>query len=300
MSVERFPGNLRVGVLHEEVRGVSEPEPQPVAPKEMLLVLLNGHQRFRIDAHEFLMSTEGTGPTALLLRISRPAMLHYLENHGAPLSKVAVTTDPDWLTSGRRVADPQIDGLGPDGATPVPDEETVTARQWAPSAAVVALAAELVSHFRDTRQQPRPAEGTALLRMSRGLELYRLAQADLGDGPAIAAEQTPDHPKIAALRRYVAAHLTDPDLDPDRIARDCGIGLRSLQRLCRARLDCSLADFIRSQRFAAAAQALRQGQASVAQAAFIAGYSSPANFSTAFKREYGVPPRFLRQRQAAR
>ena len=45
-----------------------------------------------------------------------------------------------------------------------------------------------------------------------------------------------------------------------------------------------------------AAWALRHDGASVARAAEIAGYASQANFSTAFRRHFGQPPKTYRAR----
>jgi AraC-like DNA-binding protein len=45
-----------------------------------------------------------------------------------------------------------------------------------------------------------------------------------------------------------------------------------------------------------AAWALQHGGANVARAAKIAGYASQANFSTAFRRHFGLPPKMYRAR----
>lgn len=283
MAIDRFPGNLRIGVLHETVSGVMNPGPQAVEPKEMLLVLLDGHQRFRIGDREILLTTqdsEAPGPRAVLLRIERDCTMEYLENRGAPVTKVSVTTDLDWLgatasTRGSGLLSSHLDH-----------------RIWAPSPAVIGLAAELVAAWQRSDADPGVS---GLLRMARGIELYRTALSESrGIVTTAGSGVQTELPKLAELRRYVAEHLTEPDLGPDQLARSCGIGLRSLQRLCRDALGCSPGDFIRKQRFDAAVTALRQGRVSVAQAAFLAGYSSPANFSTAFKRAFGVTPRHLR------
>lgn len=282
MSVDRFPGNLRIGVLNERVSGVQEPGLHPIQPKQILLVLLSGCQRFRIDGQEFRL-TARRRPQALMIKVARPAALEYLENEGDPLKKVALFTDPDWL-----------DRASP-GLAPLADAGFcghLSHRLWAPSPALVEVAAELVRQAGETHGRMAAAP---LLRMARGIELYRLALEDLAKGADPQVQTGRDHPKIAAMQRFVDRHLADPDLDPAALARGCGMGLRSLQRLCRDRLGCGLADFIRQQRFGAALSALQNDRVTVAQAAFIAGYSSPANFSTAFKRAFGVPPGAMRR-----
>ncbi len=49
-------------------------------------------------------------------------------------------------------------------------------------------------------------------------------------------------------------------------------------------------DYIRERRLVAARDALGREGLSIAQAAHLAGYTSPQNFSTAFKRQFGISP----------
>jgi AraC-like DNA-binding protein len=52
----------------------------------------------------------------------------------------------------------------------------------------------------------------------------------------------------------------------------------------------TIADYSRELRLQRAREAIERNGASVAQAAYDAGYSNPANFSTAFKRLFGLSP----------
>lgn len=53
----------------------------------------------------------------------------------------------------------------------------------------------------------------------------------------------------------------------------------------------TVADFCRELRLLRARDAMERDGISVAEAAYDAGYSNPANFSTAFKRMFGLSPR---------
>lgn len=53
----------------------------------------------------------------------------------------------------------------------------------------------------------------------------------------------------------------------------------------------SIFDYVRKLRLELAFASLRSGECTVAQASLIAGYSSPTNFATAFRRMFGVSPR---------
>ncbi|MDR1647090.1 MAG: AraC family transcriptional regulator, partial [Zoogloeaceae bacterium] len=54
-------------------------------------------------------------------------------------------------------------------------------------------------------------------------------------------------------------------------------------------------DYERQRRLLRARQALEQEGRSVGEAADIAGYTSAANFATAFKRHFGITPRQCRE-----
>ncbi|NPD14803.1 helix-turn-helix transcriptional regulator [Xinfangfangia sp. D13-10-4-6] len=319
MTVFRYPGNLRIGVMHERVTGVEDLSAGMVAPKQMLLLLLNGHQRFRVNQTQITLSTvmpDDPGPKALLLRIGAEAQLQYFESYGHPLVKIAITTDPDWLDHAGEVR-----GVAAGFGRGV--QNGISHRIWTPDAAMLRLAQSITeAHRGGTFDSRRPGHGSLLL-MSRGIELYRAALEAAEPPPAALRAGIAGHdcagqdiadddahslaplgenlsdPRIATLAGYIAGHLDDPALAPETLARACGLGLRSLQRLCRRQLDCSPGEFIRAQRLDAAFTALSRGAVNVAQAAHLAGYSSPANFSTAFKRTFGVTPARAQERGAA-
>jgi AraC-like DNA-binding protein len=52
----------------------------------------------------------------------------------------------------------------------------------------------------------------------------------------------------------------------------------------------SASEYLRISRLAAAREALLHERLSVTEAAYAVGYASPANFSTAFRKQFGHPP----------
>ncbi|MEJ2896312.1 AraC family transcriptional regulator [Bordetella avium] len=79
-----------------------------------------------------------------------------------------------------------------------------------------------------------------------------------------------------------------------RIAAEHHLSVNTLQRHFRAAWNSSIAEYRRDARLRRARAALEREGVSVADAAEIAGYSSPANFATAFRRAYGIAPRGVR------
>lgn len=96
--------------------------------------------------------------------------------------------------------------------------------------------------------------------------------------------------RLQRAREAIAASLDQP-LSVEAIARAAGISASGLQRLFRLSEGRSVFEHVRHLRLDRALSALQDGRISVQEASAIAGYSSPANFATAFRRRYGMTPR---------
>ena len=90
--------------------------------------------------------------------------------------------------------------------------------------------------------------------------------------------------------------MSDCELDPESIARGCGISTRYLHELFRD-TNQTLGSWIRDQRLEACREALRDqaNRQSVAEIAYRWGFGDQAQFSRAFKAQYGVPPKEFRE-----
>jgi AraC family transcriptional regulator, positive regulator of tynA and feaB len=99
----------------------------------------------------------------------------------------------------------------------------------------------------------------------------------------------------AEVRRYVRAHLPDPALDPEAIARAHALSVRALHALFEDTGD-SVAGLVRRERLARCYEdlALSSG-GSVTEIAFRWGFRDAAHFSRVFKREFDVTPSEVRQ-----
>jgi AraC-like DNA-binding protein len=115
---------------------------------------------------------------------------------------------------------------------------------------------------------------------------------------------TPADP--AALRRslllsvhsWIDAHLTDPDLDPDTIARANHISVRYLHKLFQEQ-GTSVGSWVRERRLANCRRDLEDpalAQRGVHVIARSWGFDDAAHFSKIFKASYGQPPGAYRQR----
>jgi AraC-like DNA-binding protein len=85
-------------------------------------------------------------------------------------------------------------------------------------------------------------------------------------------------------------------MDMHGIAQCVGSNATTLQQQFRQLHGQTIYDYLRAQRLQHAATALQLRGVSIAEAAEMAGYTSPANFSTAFRRKFGFSPKHARQR----
>ncbi|MDE6271117.1 MAG: helix-turn-helix transcriptional regulator, partial [Muribaculaceae bacterium] len=84
--------------------------------------------------------------------------------------------------------------------------------------------------------------------------------------------------------------MSSPDLTVEYLAKEVGLSRVHLHRRLKAITNQSPRDFIRNTRLRAAATLLVEKRLSVAEAADLTGFNSSGNFTTSFKRLFGVTP----------
>lgn len=163
--------------------------------------------------------------------------------------------------------------------------------QWRPSAHMLALAEQILAP---------PQYGPLLAGLyveSRAMELVGESLAALG-APLLesaAAARPRERQRMWAVHDFIEAQL-HLDLSLDEIAREAGMSVNSLQRAFRAAFGTTVFDYVRRRKLERARDGLTAEGLTVAQAAYVAGYGSAANFATAFKRAFGVSPKAWRDR----
>jgi AraC-like DNA-binding protein len=101
---------------------------------------------------------------------------------------------------------------------------------------------------------------------------------------------------LSRIESYIRSRLGDSGLDPETIARACRISTRYLHELFRD-ANQTLSSWIRDQRLDACREALGDParKQTVAEIAYQWGFGDQAQFSRAFKAQFGMPPRDYRQ-----
>ncbi len=166
-------------------------------------------------------------------------------------------------------------------------------RSWQPSPRALALAEQLV------RPPPLAPLLQHLYLEGRTLELVGEALSALAPStpaPAPATALRPrEHQRLRQLHAYLASGQAD-ELSLDDICRHAGVNATTLQRQFRAAYGITVFEHLRECRLQRARQALERDGCSVGQAALLAGYTSAANFATAYRRRFGLPPKLARAR----
>jgi len=100
---------------------------------------------------------------------------------------------------------------------------------------------------------------------------------------------------LTRIEQFIRAHLHDPDLSPEHIAAGCGISTRYMHEIFRD-TNQTVSQWVRDQRLAACRQDLSDpgNSRTIAEIAYARGFSDQAQFSRAFRRQFGVSPKDFR------
>jgi AraC-like DNA-binding protein len=101
---------------------------------------------------------------------------------------------------------------------------------------------------------------------------------------------------LTRIENFVRSNLHRLELDPEMIARECGISARYLHELFRD-TNQTLGQWIRDMRLEAAREDLRatRNPVSIAEICYRRGFADQAYFSRIFKQQFGASPREYRQ-----
>lgn len=261
-----------------------------VEPGLRVLILLDGCVDVSFASRRISVSARperggSPRPVGLLIGLAQAEIFERRWQRGAYERKVTVTADAGWLASCR------VSGEG-QGSAALREflSRHLAVERWQPSPRAIAIAEQLVR---------APAMQPLLLHMfleSRAIELVGEAVASLDrTDPGRVALTPREYRRARELRDFLDSDSCD-GLTLDELAQRAGVNTGTLQRQFRAAFGSTIFEYLRESRLQRARAALESGGLSVAVAARLAGYTSPANFATAYKRRFGVSPKTARAR----
>jgi len=279
---------LRVGV-HLHCTDIVNLQPlitrtEVAGPCVKVMLRLEGGARVRIGGRDLPLGA-GQGakavPKGVVLSLDRDESFERRSAKGDRQRMIVITLAPEWLDSLR--------------SSPCPLSGHLAIQTWVPTPRSVAIVEQLLN----PPTFAGPMHGLYL--ESRVLELVAEAFAQTVACTQASVQSTsPDlRPEAYARARRLRELLDSGRVDEmslSDMARKMRCNASTLQQQFRLAFGKTIFDYLRSCRLQRAALALQHDGVSVARAAEIAGYSSQANFSTAFRRHFGLPPKRYRAR----
>lgn len=102
--------------------------------------------------------------------------------------------------------------------------------------------------------------------------------------------KSPDERLLERVIKVVNAHLNDPGLTTDLIAKEVGLSRVHLYRKLKELTNQSARDYVRNIRLTKAAELLASKKMAVSEVANLVGFSNANNFATAFRELFGMTP----------
>ncbi|MEM9060855.1 MAG: helix-turn-helix transcriptional regulator [Pseudomonadota bacterium] len=251
-----------------------------VGPALTIFILLEGYVAFTIeDAIWELGADDGVNvETGLIWSRTRDTVVERHMRRGRHVCKVGITLEPVWFE--------KLD-------LPLPSalmqfrERHLAQVQWCPSPGALRNAHDII----------RPIETAPLqARLATQQKALQIVQEAFGlfDEEAVAEPNGTLAARAPEIRDFLDDNL-DLDLSLEQIGRSLGMSVTVLQERFRDAFGMTIGEYRRQQRLIRAMLAIRDEGTTVTDAALVAGYSSPANFATAFSRHFGYPPSQVRR-----
>ncbi len=108
----------------------------------------------------------------------------------------------------------------------------------------------------------------------------------------LASEEKKQLRKKKNIERFIAKELEN-NLTLPAIAKNFGLSVSSLQRYFKQTYQQTINEYIRQQRLEKAKVAITVNDFSICEAAYQAGYNHVSNFTSAFKKQFGITPASL-------
>lgn len=265
-------------VIHQQNVTIALPE---IPPGLKILLKLEGNACVKIGGRLTELSA-GQGADAvargMIVTLDQPADLAHYCQPGMRERIVIISLSREWFEEANLDFFQYLPHL--------------SQRPWTPSPRCAFLAEQLI------RSQDSADNATILARERYVLELVYEA---LSGNPS-ESKTTDFHflPREARRIQQVRTILDSPTNDKVRlqeIAARVGSNINTLQKQFKSAYGITMGEYLRDVRLRRAASAIEHNGISVAEAAAIAGYTSHANFSTAFKRVFGFSPKALSKKR---
>ncbi|MDF1790939.1 MAG: AraC family transcriptional regulator [Thalassobaculaceae bacterium] len=261
--------------------------PVTLQPGLNILLLLEGAVDSTLDGTALRFNAR-RGPVGRIWSLTRPTTRVRSSARGRYVRKVNINIPLTWFE----------ERFGADKASAASQEleaflrAQLSLKEWEPSPSAIRYAEDLLAlEQKDGVLTHIAAERDLLGVMYDALSRFRSEEAR-----AVPRHlRSRDVVRAQTARELILRNLDDGLHLPD-IAKQTGMSVSTLQRVFRDCYGQTVMEFARVHRLERARDLLERDGLSVGEAAHRAGYSSPANFATAFHREFGYPPSQVKER----
>lgn len=219
--------------------------------------------------------------SAVLVNLAEPDRFQRYWSQGRREAKVSLTLTRSWLE--RMVNDSSFCWRELERFS----RAHLETRPWQPSAALRERARQLFDSSHDDPLLER------LQHESFAIDLAIEVIGGVRQAPVLSQLSAPLQRRMARLKALLDSGAAD-GLSLAQIARQLGTNPVDMQHYFRRLHGTTIVAYLRAQRLGGAHKALCEQAVSIEEAAALAGYASATSFSTAFRRQYGIPPSHVR------
>lgn len=253
-------------------------------------LLLEGQVKFYMNDRPYYLGANDNheSPMAIgkIWSTTKPVKFARNFKKGRRVKKIIINIDQDWLAEMGLSESLQHQASGLDKSLFEFACSHLNQKEWIPSAQAIKAAEEIIDPPHDAECMRK------MVRECRAIELVTLAFEQFSNPVGgVITPKAASKPNCRLLKviTYIDNNL-DSELTLEKIARNVGFSVSSLQRHFKATYGSTVVDYIRRRKLEMARDAIIHQGLSVSEACFIAGYANPSSFATAFKRAFGRCP----------
>ena len=165
--------------------------------------------------------------------------------------------------------------------------------------ATILMIVGLISVYLQKKKAKLRRENDA--RVNHLFELREEARHQFAESANISPDKiainTEEEKLVSQMLKAIEAHIDNEQYNADLLARDVAMSRASLYKKLQNMLGITPTDFIRKVRLKRAAQLLTESQLSINEIATHVGFATARNFSSSFKKIFGVTPSEYRNRE---
>ncbi len=258
-------------------------------------LLLEGQVKFYMNEKPYYLGANDNDESRVAIgkiwSTTKPVRFARSFQKGRRVKKIIINIDKDWL------AEMGLSETLDNSASHLDKSlfefacSHLNYKDWIPSKQAIKAAEEIINPPHDAECMKK------MVRECRAIELVTMAfEQFTKPSPAILKQRTDSKPNCRLIKvlNFIENNLNS-ELTLEEIAKTVGFSVSSLQRHFKTTYGSTVVEYIRKRKLELAKDAMIYEGASVTQACFIAGYSNPSSFATAFKRAFGQCPKTYSQ-----